>query len=117
MPRILVIDDDPGVVSFLRRGLSLEGFEVRTAEEGSEGLELLEQFQPNLVILDRRLVGMGGLEVLARIRALRPEVPVVILSGSDPEPGEPARLGVQAYLLKPVQFEILVTTIWSLLRG
>lgn len=117
MPRILVIDDDPGVVSFLRRGLSLEGFEVQAAEEGPQALELFERFPPDLVLLDRRMTGMGGLEVLARIRALRPEVPVVILSGSDPEPGEPARLGVQAYLLKPVQFDTLVATLRSLLRG
>lgn len=114
MPRILVIDDDPAVVNFLRRGLSLEGFEVWAATEGLLGLEMFEQIQPDLVILDRRLVGMGGLEVLKRLRVAHPQVPVVLLSGSDPEPDEQARLDV-TYLIKPVQFDILLSTIWSLL--
>ncbi|PZA05861.1 MULTISPECIES: response regulator transcription factor [unclassified Meiothermus] len=116
MPRILVIDDDPGVVNFLRRGLSLEGFEVWTATEGLAGLEVFEQVEPHLVILDRRLVGMGGLEVLERLRAAHPQVPVVLLSGSDPKPGEQVNPDV-TYLVKPVNFDILISTIRSLLQG
>jgi two-component system response regulator MprA len=113
MRRILVIDDDPSVLSFLRRGLKLAGFEIKTASQGAEGLELLQEFEPHLVILDRMLVGMGSPEVLDRLRQTCPELPVIMLTGRDAEAGE--EIPVDAYLIKPVAFDTLMETVGRLL--
>ncbi|MER3443791.1 MAG: response regulator [Armatimonadota bacterium] len=115
MHRILVIDDDPSVCSFLRRGLMLAGFTVQTAADGPAGLEALERFAPHLVILDRKMGGMSGPEVLARLRERCPRLPVIMLTGRVPEDSEDDGLGVEAYLIKPVEFQELLGTIGALI--
>ncbi|MER3484053.1 MAG: hypothetical protein C4332_13770 [Meiothermus sp.] len=112
MHRILVIDDDPSVGSFLRRGLKLEGYTVEVVSEGPAGLAQLRKFRPDLVILDQVLVGMSGLEVLEKLRQAAPELPVIMFSGRD-EMEE--AIGVDAYLVKPVAFDVLIATVRRLL--
>lgn len=113
MQRILVIDDDPSVTSFLQRGLKLAGFDAKAAGEGAEGLTLLESYCPDLLILDRVMVGMSGLEVLGAVYTLQPNLPVIMLTGRDAIKDE--NLRVSAYLVKPVAFDVLVDTVKSLL--
>ena len=69
MPRVLVVEDDPGIRDYLSLGLGYEGFEVTVAPSGGEALDLLAAGLPDALILDLGLPGVGGLEVL---RALRP---------------------------------------------
>lgn len=80
-PRVLVIDDEESMRFFLRRALARRGFEVETAPDGPGGLDRFAAFRPDAVLLDVRLPGMGGREVLERIRAADPRVPVLMMTG------------------------------------
>lgn len=84
MTRLLIIEDDQLVANIYRNKFSLEGFEVETAPDGQAGLEMLEQFQPALVILDLLLPRLDGVEVIKQIRS-RPqfrELPVIVFSNT-----------------------------------
>jgi DNA-binding response OmpR family regulator len=83
MSRILVIDDDRGVTSVLKRGLTYEGYTVDTAESGYEGLTIARDRVPDLVILDLMLPGLDGLGVLKRLRAADAHLPVIMLTARD----------------------------------
>jgi len=78
--RVLVIEDEPGIVDFLRRGLEAEGFAVAGALEGGEGERLALSGDFDVVVLDLLLPGRGGLEVLAAIRRVHPRLPVIVLT-------------------------------------
>ena len=78
--RVLVVEDEPGIVDFVRRGLEAEGFEVEVALDGIEGerLALSESF--DAIVLDLMLPGRSGLEILASLRRAKPNVPVIVLT-------------------------------------
>ena len=80
-PRILVIDDEAGIRDSMRRTLEYQGYQFVGAATGQEGLALIERDPPDLVFLDIKMPGMDGLEVLDRIKAANPAVPVVMVSG------------------------------------
>lgn len=79
--RILVIDDEPGIRQALGQLLEYEGYEVRTASNGMEGLAEYATYAPHLVFLDVKMAGIDGLEVLTRLRAADPHAVVVMISG------------------------------------
>src|SRR5712691_4991159 len=79
--RILVIDDEAAIRDSLRMTLEYEGYEFVGAATGQEGLALAERDTPDLVILDVKMPGMDGLEVLDRLRGISETVPVVVVSG------------------------------------
>ncbi|HTO73881.1 MAG TPA: sigma-54 dependent transcriptional regulator [Gemmatimonadales bacterium] len=79
--RILVIDDETGIREALRQVLEYEGYQVKGAGSGPEGLELYGSFRPHLVLLDVKMAGLDGLETLARLRDLDPQALVVMISG------------------------------------
>src|SRR4051812_11005708 len=79
--RILVIDDEAGIRDSLKMTLEYEGYEVIGASSGQEGLALAERDAPDLVLLDVKMPGMDGLEVLDRLRAMNETLPVVVVSG------------------------------------
>ncbi len=117
-PKILVIDDDPGVRSLLERGLSHEGFSVETAPDGEAGLIALRERPPELVVLDVMLPGIDGLEVLRRLRGEGQQVPVLLLTARD-ESGEQVagfRSGADDYVTKPFSFDVLVARVRAQLR-
>ncbi|HEX2863835.1 MAG TPA: response regulator transcription factor [Deinococcales bacterium] len=118
MERLLVIDDDPAVTSLLRRGLTFEGFAVDVAASGPEGLALARDRLPDLVILDWMMPGLDGLEVLRRLRAVSPALPVVMLTARDAVGDEVAGLqaGADDYVPKPFTFDVLVARVHALLR-
>ena len=118
MQSILVIDDDPAVTSLLKRGLSYEGFTVHTAGSGSEGLAIARERSADLVILDVMMPGLGGFEVLQRLRAADERLPVLMLTARD-APSDQVRgleSGADDYVLKPFTFEVLLARIHALLR-
>src|SRR5499433_199508 len=80
-PRILVIDDDAGVRESLRMTLEYDGYDVAGAATGQEGIALVEREAPDLVLLDVKMPGMDGLEVLDRLRAVNESLPVIVVSG------------------------------------
>lgn len=78
---ILIVDDEPGVVSALRRLLRRTRYEVHTAESGAAGLEILDAHPVDLVISDMRMPHMSGAEFLARVQAGWPETVRLLLTG------------------------------------
>ena len=118
MQRILVIDDDQSVTSVLKRGLSYEGFAVDTAPTGAEGLGVARERYPDLVILDIMMPGLDGLEVLRRLRAADPQLPVIMLTAKDApsDQVEGLRRGADDYVVKPFTFEVLLARVQALLR-
>lgn len=115
---ILIIEDDPKISEMLRRGLLFEGYTVETAPDGPSALEKLREFTPDLIILDWMLPGMDGLDVLKRIRAALPDVPVLMLTAKDSIADRVLGLesGADDYLVKPFAFEELLARIHALLR-
>lgn len=102
---ILIIDDEDSLRHTLARILQRAGFEVTTAACGQEGLSLLEKHPFDLVYLDIRMPDMNGMEVLNKIHALQPEIPVVLFT-AQPDLNsalEALRQGATDYLLKPLQ--------------
>jgi DNA-binding response OmpR family regulator len=109
--RVLVIDDEPGMRSLMRRGLGFAGFEVQTAEDGELGLELVKTYRPDLVMLDLMMPGLDGFETLERLCALEPCPKVIVLSGRD-EPEDRARtVKADGFLVKPISFDALLEMI------
>lgn len=118
MERILVVDDDPAVTSVVKRGLSYEGFAVDTASSGPDALVIAREHPPALVILDVMLPVIDGLEVLRRLRAVDPKLPVILLTARDAPSEQVAGLstGADDYVVKPFTFEVLVARVRALLR-
>ena len=115
---ILVIDDDPAVTNLLKRGLAYEGFVVITAKSGAEGLALAREHPSDLVILDVMMPGLGGFEVLERLRAADEQLPVLMLTARDAPVDQVQGLesGADDYVVKPFTFDILLARIRALLR-
>jgi DNA-binding response OmpR family regulator len=115
--RIAVIEDEQTIAASLAARLRSEGFEVETAGDGVEGVELCDRFRPDLVILDLMLPGLDGLEVCRRIQRDR-HVPVLMLTARDSEADVELGLAVGGddYLTKPFSPRELVARVRALLR-
>jgi DNA-binding response OmpR family regulator len=116
--KILVVEDEVGIADFLERGLRAEGYEVEVAGDGEEGARLAIEPEVDLVLLDRMLPGVDGLEVLARVREARPALPVVMLTakGEVAERVEGLDSGATDYVTKPFAFDELLARIRTQLR-
>ncbi len=119
MTRVLVVDDDLKILSMLKRGLALEGYEVETAANGQDALRLARQNRPDLVVLDVMLPepGPNGLEISRNLRQNGP-LPILMLTAKDTVPDRIKGLeaGADDYLVKPFAFDELVARIKALLR-
>src|SRR5215207_6778672 len=118
LPRILVVDDDPKVLSLMQRGLAFEGYAVDLAPDGDEALAISRDRPPNLVVLDVMMPGMDGLEVCRRLRANGGELGILMLTGRASVPAriEGLDAGADDYLVKPFAFDELLARIRALLR-
>jgi two-component system copper resistance phosphate regulon response regulator CusR len=116
--RILVIEDDRRVASFLRRGLSADKFLVDVAIDGQAGLQLAESKEYNLIILDLMLPTMSGEEVLDALRKSNRAIPVLVLTarGAVRDKVELFQKGCDDYLTKPFAFAELQARVKALLR-
>ena len=106
--RVLVVDDAAGVRSYLANLLSLHGYEVDTAEDGRSALALLEGgADPDVILLDVMMPGLGGIETLRRIRQIDDSVPVIMLSvvGKATTIVEAMQIGANDYINKPFEDE------------
>lgn len=113
-----MVDDDPGAVALLVRGLSYEGHAVDVAFTGEEGLRLAVQSRPDLVVLGVTLPGLGGLEVCQRLREADRRLPILMLTASDAASDQVRGLdtGADDCVVKPFVFEVLAARIMALLR-
>jgi len=117
MDRVLIVDDDVALCELLAESLNTEGFAIEAVHNGPRGLERALSQEHALVILDLMLPGMGGLDVLRRIRA-RSQVPVLILTarGEDVERIFGLEIGADDYLPKPFNPRELVARMRAILR-
>jgi len=116
-PTILIIEDDQGILKFLKRGLSYEGYQILVAEDGESGLQTAEEEEPDLVILDIMLPGMDGLEVCRQLRN-EGDTPILMLTAKDQTSDRVTGLdmGADDYMVKPFEFRELLARIRALLR-
>ena len=116
--RILIIEDEAGIVRFLERGLSAHGHGVMTAYDGENGARVAIEEPVDLVLLDISLPGLDGHGVLRRIRQKRPGLPVLMLTARDDLRNKVDALdgGADDYLTKPFVFEELLARIRALTR-
>jgi DNA-binding response OmpR family regulator len=115
---ILVIEDEPGIVDFLERGLSAQGFKVISALDGDTGLERALSEDVDLVVLDLLLPGRHGLDVLARLREAKHALPVIVLTALGEVDDRVSGLdaGANDYLTKPFSIAELAARIRAQLR-
>lgn len=116
--KILLVDDDPGLLKLLSLRLDSAGFDIQTVENGAKALTQLTNFQPHLIITDLRMDDMDGLTLFAKIHQKYPSLPVIILTahGSIPDAVNATHQGVFSYLTKPFDSKQLLTTINSALE-
>ncbi|MDR5866024.1 response regulator transcription factor [Halomonas koreensis] len=119
MAKVLVVDDEPNIVLSLEFLMQQAGFEVITAEDGETALARVADQAPDLVLLDISLPGIGGFDVLERLRAdpERSRLPIVMLTahGREVEREKGLALGADDYVTKPFSTQALVDTVKALL--
>jgi two-component system, OmpR family, response regulator len=116
--RILIVEDSPRILSFLRKGLSEEGYAVETAERGDVGLELALSQEFDAAVVDVMLPGMSGLEMVQELRSRDVQMPVLMLTALDrtEDKIQGLDLGADDYLTKPFDFTELTARLRALLR-
>jgi two-component system, OmpR family, response regulator len=116
--RVLVVDDEATLTELLAMALRYEGWEVRSAADGQGAVKVAREFRPDAVVLDIMLPDFDGLEVLRRLRAERPAVPVLFLTAKDAVEDRVAGLtaGGDDYVTKPFSLEEVVARLRALMR-
>lgn len=117
--RILVVEDEPGIASFIKQGLEEESFFIDVAEEGKKGLELALCGSYDLLILDWMLPGMSGIEICRKVRENFPHLPIIFLTAKDTvdETIFALHMGANDYIKKPFHFAELLERIRVQLRS
>ncbi len=118
MNRILIVEDEPGIASFLQKGLRAEGFSTMVAEDGLSAAAIARDDAFDLVILDLGLPGKTGQEVLREMRSRGERMPVVILTARNSEQDTIAGFegGADDYVTKPFSFQELLARVRARLR-
>lgn len=103
-PKLLTIDDETGVLDMIRSHFEMRGFEVFTASDGGEGIEMCQRVRPDAVLLDLKMGQMDGDKALPRLRELVPEAKIFVVSAyqDDITQRRIAGLGADAYFEKPI---------------
>ncbi len=117
-PRILVVDDEPNIVDVISMALRFHEFEVNSAADGSEALEQVAAFRPDLIVLDVMMPGLDGFEVAKRLGERRSQIPIVFLTARDTTEDKIRGLtiGGDDYMTKPFSIEELLARIRVILK-
>jgi DNA-binding NtrC family response regulator len=102
MKPILVVDDEAIVRESIRDWLKDSGYEVSVAESGEEALKLIQKQNFGVMILDLRLPGMNGIDVLKKVKVLKPDIKSIVITATMLTQEEATKLGAIDYLVKPV---------------
>ena len=115
----LLVDDKEDFVLALSERLKLHGMDVDVATKGEDALSMLQEKRADVVVLDVMMPGMGGLEILRRIKKAYPHIQVILLTGhgSTKEGIEGMRLGAFDYLMKPANIEELIAKMKACTKG
>ncbi len=110
---VMLVDDEEEFVTTLAERLELRDMEVRVALSGEEALRMLTEFVPQVMVLDLKMPGMDGLEVLRAVHSQHPEIKKIMLTGhgSDKDRDEAMRIGADDYLHKPIDIQELTRCI------
>jgi len=110
---ILIVEDEVGIVQFLKQGLQEEGYQITTAADGSKGFELVQEQKFDLILLDWMLPKINGLDLCKAIRIKDHTTPIIFLTAKDTvqETIEGLKAGANDYIKKPFSFEELVERI------
>lgn len=116
--RILVVDDDPDSQKILATALDWDGYQVMTASSGAQALQLIEEWLPDLLLLDVHMPGVSGLETLRAIRARELSVPVLLISGESDSQivVQGLDLGAEDYIAKPFDPMVMLARVRTQLR-
>jgi DNA-binding response OmpR family regulator len=111
--RVLLVDDEEDFIRTLSERLELRDLKSNTAFDGEQAIKLVGDKEPDIIILDLKMPGIDGMEVLRRVRKAYPRIQVIIQTGhgNDMDEAEARELGVFDYLKKPVDIELLVERI------
>ncbi len=114
---IALVDDDRNIIASVSMSLEAEGFEIKTYNDGEEGLKGITDNPPDLVVLDIKMPRMDGMEVLSKLRETS-NLPVIFLTSKDDEVDEVIglRMGADDYITKPFSQRLLIERIRALLR-
>ena len=117
--RVLLVDDDPGLLRLLSMRLTAAGYEVTAVEGGEQALVQLPLFNPHLIITDLQMGGMDGMTLFIQIHSRNPSLPVLILTahGTIRDAVEATRRGVFSYLTKPFNSKVLLEQIARALKS
>jgi two-component system KDP operon response regulator KdpE len=116
-PHILVVDDESQITRVLRTSLSAQGYDIRVANSGEMAMEIMKDWQPNLIITDLSMPSMDGIEFTRHVRAIS-QVPIVVLSVRDKEQQKVEALdaGADDYVTKPFGMNELLARVRATLR-
>lgn len=119
--RVLAVDDEPDVLMIVRTALQSEGFDVETAANGKDCLEIATENPPDLIILDVMMPGMSGFDVLKELKAepATSTVPVIMLTGLSERDKmlEALSSGIDYYIVKPFDFNDLIGKVNQAMEG
>lgn len=118
MPKILIVEDEPGMVAGLRDNFEFEGYQVLSAMDGVSGLERALADSPDLVILDVMMPRMSGLDVCKQLKSKRPAIPIIMLTarGQEVDKVVGLELGADDYVTKPFSIRELLARVKAVLR-
>ncbi|HZV46735.1 MAG TPA: response regulator [Thermodesulfovibrionales bacterium] len=111
--KVLIVDDEVALANTLAQRLQMRDLKVGTAYDGEQALAKLKIDKPDVIILDMRMPGMHGMEVLREIKKVSPDIQVIVLTGhgTDKDEEEAKRLGGFDFLKKPADIETLARKI------
>lgn len=115
---ILIVDDDPGQRRIIEFWLQEAGYEVLTATDGLNGLKEFQHHSPSAVITDMRMPGMSGIDLMAKVKAINEDIPVILITafGTVSDAVGAMRLGAADYILKPINSEELKLSVGRILE-
>lgn len=119
MARLLIVDDEAGIVEEIKSFFEEEGHEVHAADCGEDGIALIRKLKPDLVLIDMKLPDMSGLQVLTEVKKISPRSKTIVVTGYVDQSiiDEAERLGRDLFLPKPFSLETLKTEVDRLVQS